>query len=170
MSILDRYPDLNDATATRYDFESCWTANNRSAPYSEQDVVAAMLVTTGNYSRMAMLLNRSRAGVVRYCQGNKDVMDLRAEVREGFLDEVEDQHMKSALAGDKDARKYFLSTLGKNRGYTVRVESTGKDGEPIAVDVSAEKEEFMRRLGRLAKAHGIVEGEGEAEGAEPETN
>lgn len=118
-----------------YDFENCETRQDRMSPYNKQDVVAAILCTLGNFSQMGLLLNRNRSRVRDYVLGRVDVKAVWDSVREGAIDEIEHNTIVSAMAGDPTDRRFILTTLGKNRGYTTRSEVGGKDGEPIGVQV-----------------------------------
>lgn len=130
--IFDEYPELKDLSfVEEYDFGECWTRNNPNLPYEALDVAAAILSTRGNYSQMGRLLNRSRRSIETYVLNDHRLRDLRIDVRASVLDAIEDGYMDDALAGDSQARRFFLSTLAKDRGYVTRNENTGKDGEPI---------------------------------------
>lgn len=151
MSILDQYPEfLDPAEIERYDFETCWTRLNPNSVYETRDIVAAVIAFRGNYSRIASALNRSRRSVEQYIQYDPLLRDLRDDVRNTILDEIEDGYLDDAVAGDAKARRFFLQTLAKDRGYTIRNENTGKDGEPIhlksKVDVSTLSNEALLEL------------------------
>lgn len=151
MSILEQYPEfLNAFEVENYDFETCWTRLNPNSVYEARDIVAAILAFRGNYTRIAAVLGRSRRSVEQYIQYDPLLRELREDVRNSVLDEIEDGYMDEALHGDNRARQYFLSTLGKDRGYTIRNENTGKDGEPIhlqsKVDMSGLSNEALLEL------------------------
>lgn len=114
-----------------YDFLKCPTALDRMGPYHKQDVIAALIATECVISKAAILLNRSRHRVRDYIYGNRDVLLWFDDVREGNLDIIEHNHVKAALLGDLGAGRFILTTLGKDRGYSTRLEQTGKDGVPL---------------------------------------
>lgn len=132
MSIFDKYPRLlSHDFVEEYDLLDCWTARDRFNSYSDEDVAVAIIRHNGNYSAIARALGRSRSSVVNYIAHETLLRDLREEIVQGIVDDIEEGYMLSALGGDGAARKFFLSTLGKERGYVVRNENTGKDGGPI---------------------------------------
>jgi len=55
------------------------------------------------------------------------------EVRDEFLDEVEDRLNQAALAGKPWAVMFVLKTVGRHRGYTERVEQVSLDGVELKV-------------------------------------
>lgn len=151
MSILEQYPEfLNLTEVEEYDFETCWTRLNPNSVYETRDIVAAIMAFRGNYTRIAAVLGRSRRSVEQYIQYDPLLRDLREDVRNSILDEIEDGYLDDAVSGDAQARRFFLQTLGKERGYTVRNENTGKDGEPIhmqsKVDMSGLSNEALLEL------------------------
>lgn len=116
-----------------YDFSVCQTRLDRYGPYDPVDVAAAILMTGGVFSQMASLLGRNRNRVRDYVLSRPEVKRVYDEVRESILDEVECSVIKSALNGDTANQRFILTTLGKDRGYTTRVENTGANGGPVQV-------------------------------------
>ena len=132
MDIFTRYPRLLDPKfIEEYDFVNCYTARDRLNPYAEEDVAAAIIFFRGSYASMARALGRSRNSVVNYISQVAYLRDLRDEIVESALDDIEYGYMIDALKGVTEARKFFLQTLGRSRGYVTRNESTGPDGGPI---------------------------------------
>lgn len=134
---LGVYGDIDPVT---YDFAKCATRADRAGPYVKDDVIAAILRTYGNYAAMASLLGRTRSRVRDWVLAHPDVFQIREDVRESALDMVEDGVFTGALMGDSTNSRYLLSTLGKERGYSTRVESTGKGGSPIAIHFDSDDE------------------------------
>jgi hypothetical protein len=132
MSIFDKYPRLlNPAFVEEYDLSDCWTARDRFNAYSDEDVAVAIIRHNGNYSAIARSLGRSRTSIANYIAHETLLRDLRDETVQAIVDDIEESYMIDALKGDTGARRFFLQTLGKDRGYIVRTENTGKDGGPI---------------------------------------
>lgn len=133
-----------------YDFANCRTRRNRNGPYYMPDVVAAILKTNGNFAQMSLLLGRRRQQVRDYVYANIETMDLIQEVRESILDEAEATLQRLALQGDGPSLRFLLQTLGKDRGYTTRVEQTGPGGGPVesrvTIDPSKLSTEELRAL------------------------
>ena len=132
MSIFDKYPRLLDPLFVEaYSFENCWSKVNEIGTFADEDVAVALIRCDGNYSAASRLLGRSRRSLYTYVNQNAFLRDLREDLRAEFLDEVEDMYMDDARKGVPGARHFFLTTLGKDRGYVQRQETTGKDGEPL---------------------------------------
>lgn len=124
-------PILHKAEAELYDFANCETKRDRAMPYNHTDVHYALVATMGDYGQMAFLLGRSRRRVKDYVEAHPELLELREDIRHSIVDTIETEELKAALAGDSTSRRFVLSTLGKERGYSTRVEQTGKDGGPI---------------------------------------
>ena len=123
----------NSKALTAYDFTNCVTRLDHMGPYDKRDVIAAILATRGNFTEMGSLLGRRRNAVRDFVLANLDVKDVLDEIRECFLDEAEEKHNALAQAEDGPALRFILGTLGKDRGYTSRVEQTGRDGAAIQI-------------------------------------
>jgi hypothetical protein len=116
-----------------YDFEGCETRLDPMGPYNPVDVVAAIMMTAGNFAKMAVLLGRNRTRVRDFVLRKPEVKLVYDEVKESILDDIEESVIMSALNGDPADRRFVLTTLGKHRGFTTRVENTGVDGAPMQV-------------------------------------
>jgi len=115
----------------QYDFEGCQTRADRFGPYNKHDVVAAILLSKGTFSQMAILLGRNRGRVRDYVLSRPDVKEIFDDIREGLIDQLEADTFTSAIAGDPTDRRFLLTTIGKNRGYSTRTEATGADNAPL---------------------------------------
>lgn len=138
-----------------FDFKTCWTRNNRDKPFERRDVLLAIIAARGSFIHMSMLLGRRRNSIKDYVYGNPDVLEFYKEHFEGLIDKIEYNHMQAAIDGDGSAQRFVLSTVGKDRGYTTRVEQTGKDGKDLnnPVDLSKFSDEELVEFQRLmAKA------------------
>lgn len=175
MKIFERHPELLPVFhgATTFDFTKCYSRTNPEGAMAEEDVAAALIVAEGHYADAARILGRSRQSLFNYVLRNQDLFELREEIFESALDEIERGYIQDAKQGDGTARKFFLTTRAKNRGYTTRVEHTGKDDGPIehtAVDPieSARRAAFTMELAlrRAAKgedaSHSLQSGDSEA--------
>jgi hypothetical protein len=60
------------------------------------------------------------------------------EINELNLDRTESKLLLAIKAGEPWAIKFMLSTKGKHRGYTERMEVTGADGAPVTVKLVAD--------------------------------
>jgi hypothetical protein len=124
MKIYEEYPYLLDPEWVEgYDLSSSWTAKNPGPGISDLDCAVALLRTGGVLSDAAKLLNRSRTVISSYIANTPHILELAEEVVDSFLDAVEKLQKDAALAGDSQAQRFILTTLGKRRGYTTRTEA-----------------------------------------------
>jgi hypothetical protein len=71
----------------------------------------------------------------KFMDEHPELEEIRNEVDEAILD-VGDSHIINAVkAGDLKTIRWYQERKGKDRGYTTRQETTGKDGEPLNVGV-----------------------------------
>lgn len=120
--------DIHKIDVEGYDFENCKTRKNKNGPYNKIDVVAAIIRGRTLYAEIAVLLGRSRTKVRDFILGNPDIKEIYDDVREGLVDAVEGNIFDAAIV-DKDlpTGRFILSTIGKDRGYTVRPKDEDSD-------------------------------------------
>lgn len=87
----------------------------------------------GIRSAAARTLKVSRVTLWRFINRHPALQEFLAEVDEEVLDMAEVKILQAIRAGDMHTVRWFLECKGKDRGYTRRVETTGKDGGPIEV-------------------------------------
>ena len=121
-----------------YDFKNCPT--RAGGPFYEQDVIAALLFSGGVLADAARILSRRRTRLKEFIDSNADLFELWNEIKESTIDEVEAVVFQAAKQGDIPAGKFILQTIGKHRGYSTRVENTGKDGDPMEFNVKPSEE------------------------------
>lgn len=141
--------EITDSDAELFDFSQCYTRSNPGTPIRDSDLVYAIRFTMGNYSHIARLLGRRRAKVYDAINTNSVIREIFAEVKETLLDDLESGVFRSALEGDGADRRFVLTTIGKNRGYSSRQEMVGKDDGPIRVadyDLSKLSDEELEKL------------------------
>ena len=149
--VVDDRMENIQSKAMEYDFENCVTRRDRYSPYHKPDVAAAIYATEGNYSKMALLLARRRGAIKDYILSNPDLFEMMVEVRESVLDEIEENVINQARRGDAQQARFVLQTIGKDRGYTTRAESTGAGGGPIdlraaRVDASQLDDDTIKKI------------------------
>lgn len=135
------------------------------------DVAEALRQSFGIQTAAARVLatkyGHCSEGTVRnYVQRYPKLQEIRDEMKEQILDVAEFELFKAVRGGEPKSVHFILRTLGKDRGYAERVESTGKDGGPIQhEDVTRDADEFASRMARLAAGvSGSGDGEAEAGG------
>lgn len=150
MSIEDIYPALRDPEFVEsFDFDTCWTANN-PGKIGDLDLCVAILRSRGHLTRVGKYLQRSRRQVDRAISDNLEIFYLAADLEDEFLDDIEDTYREIARGGDPRAIQFFLSTKGKERGYSTRAETTGAGGGPVQTEEITARERIASRLAKLA--------------------
>jgi hypothetical protein len=152
--LLEEHPELVAVLngEKEFDFSQCYTVNNPQGAMAVEDVAAAIILHRGELAAIAKLLGRSRMSVSNFIARHQDLTDLRVEVFESALDAIESSYLEDALQGDPSAKKFFLTTRAKARGYTTRVESSGPEGGPIQAEIVDPVEEARRAAFVLAQA------------------
>ena len=95
-------------------------------------VSEALLASDGNLTAAATKLGVTRQGVYDYIDRYK-LQDVLAQSREKMADEAVGQLHRLVRDGNLGAVIFYLKTQAKSRGYTERIETTGKDGDAIEV-------------------------------------
>jgi len=95
--------------------------------YSTDEIVAAMEGTGGIVSQLSRRLSVTWHTAKGYTAQNKACRLAWEAEREKALDLAESALLKAIQGGEQWAVKFFLSTIGKGRGYSERheVEATG---------------------------------------------
>lgn len=148
-----------------YDFKHCRTRLDPIGPIFREDVYAALKNAEGSVADAAALIGRPRETLARWLKANKDMYLIQHDIQETVLDTVEVSVRKQAVAGDAGQQRFLLNTLGKDRGYSTRVEATGKDGAELnfaRVAVVRISDEQMMRVAKEIVAKGDKSIDGEA--------
>ena len=156
--ILTLYMDVD---YLNYDFENCESNMFRSLPLIEVDVYAALMHTKGNLSVAADLLSRPRRVLTDWMRGTPEMFQVLDEIRNRQLDNIEGKVLEQAEMGDGVQARFVLTTIGKDRGFTTRVESTGKDGAPLerVVTERVSDEQLLRIAQEVQASANIVDGD-----------
>jgi len=83
---------------------------------------SALKKSGGNVTDAAKILDCSVFTIYYYLRKYKSLADLRKELVEATLDLAEDAMINKIKQGHWPAIRYYLSTKGKQRGYTERSE------------------------------------------------
>lgn len=160
--------EITDADAQDFSFLDCYTFSNPGSPIRETDLVHAIRFTHANYAHIGRLLNRRRQAVYDAINTNAVVREIFLEVRQTMLDDLESGIFVSAMEGHKDDRRFVLSTIGKDRGYTTKQQIAGNNDGPIQIsnyDLSKLSDEELEQLDTiLASAGSRADGEASEEG------
>ena len=95
-------------------------------------VSEALLASDGNLTAAATKLGVTRQGVYDYIDRYK-LQDVLDQSREKMAAEAVGQLHRLVRDGNLGAVIFYLKTQAKSRGYTERIETTGKDGDAIEV-------------------------------------
>jgi hypothetical protein len=127
------FRELADKTETvGYSFEKCATRMDPEGPFHWEDVAMALVVFRGNFSRASQALGRRRNSLKRFVDGHEFLAELRAEIIEGLLDDVEDVVFTGARSGDFSTARWLLKELGHTRGYG----ENRSEGNDVAVPLN----------------------------------
>ena len=95
-------------------------------------VSEALRASDGNLTAAATKLGVTRQGVYDYIDRYK-LQEVLDQSREKMADEAVGQLHRLVRDGNLGAIIFYLKTQVKSRGYTERIETTGKDGDAIEV-------------------------------------
>jgi hypothetical protein len=84
----------------------------------------------------AKSLGCHRATLYRFLERHPKLIEIAGEIDEETKDLAEGKVLDAIKSGCMQTVRWFLETKGKDRGYTRRVENTGKDGGPIATQAA----------------------------------
>lgn len=120
--------DSSDDLSTHPDFQE------QKTPVSRADIYEALKSTSGNRAAVCRLLSIRRQKLNDIINATPALVALCDDLREGIVDNAEQNIFKEVEAGNESASRFVLGTLGKKRGWAAGVEGTGKDGA-IAIEV-----------------------------------
>lgn len=99
--------------------------------YSEEVMLRAISDSAGIVQVVADRLRCTWNTARKYINKYPSCVQAMQDEREAVIDLAESKLVEKLSMGREWAIKYTLSTLGKGRGYTYRLETTGADGEPL---------------------------------------
>lgn len=95
--------------------------------------ILALEAAHGNISSAAYALGVRRAYLKKKIDADPDLQDVVVELEQVVVDKAQENVYSKVFAGDGDMSWRILQTLGKDRGFSTRVESTGKNGAPVSI-------------------------------------
>ena len=98
---------------------------------SDEIIINALKSTDGLVYSAAELISCSFTTIYQRMKNVPAVKEAREAARGLLLDVAESELFKKIKSGDLEAIKYALSRIGKSRGWTIRHELTGADGEAL---------------------------------------
>ena len=103
--------------------------------YKAQQFIDAIPGSGGIISVIAQRVGCAWHTAQKYIQEYATVADAYADETEGIIDLAESTVLKAIKGGDVSAAKWYLTTKGKDRGYTERREYAGADGDALTIRV-----------------------------------
>jgi hypothetical protein len=101
----------------------------RDEKFTPQQMIMAIRRHHGMVTQTAQALRCQRQTVLNYCRRYPEVAAALREERERVLDEAELALFDAIQRGEPWAIVFYLKTQGKSRGYSMRHEIVGKNGD-----------------------------------------
>ncbi len=124
-------------------------ANKEAKAQRQKKFLEAFANTNGIIAPACESIGISRKTFYLWKNEDKDFAELVEEIAERQTDFVEGKLQQKIDEGDTTAIIFYLKTKGRNRGYSERIELTGKDGEDLISKKS--DEELEARIKELEK-------------------
>lgn len=105
--------------------------------FTPDQVADALKETRGMVYLAAKRLGCSHVTVQNYANRYAMVREALQTQRGQLIDTAELKLWHAVTEGESWAVLFALRTIGKDRGYVERQEVTGKDGEPVGIQVQA---------------------------------
>ncbi|MCB1417646.1 MAG: hypothetical protein KDJ74_01035 [Notoacmeibacter sp.] len=116
---------------------------NGKTAVSKERFTEALQQSGGFLSYAARICGVSRWTARRYVT-RWHLEEFLEDITEELGDIAEAKLIQLIKQGDGPSIRFYLETKHKHRGYTRRVENTGKDGEPIQVQSADERNAKLR--------------------------
>ena len=100
---------------------------------TKQKIIEAISKAHGVKKYLAERLGVSRMTVYRFFNQHPDLEQETQEYLDNITDQAEHYLIESVKAGNSWAVRYWLSTRGKNRGYSTRSEVTFNSLYPMQI-------------------------------------
>jgi len=100
---------------------------------SKKKIQEAIPETHGVKKYLAEKLNVDRQTIYRYFDRYPDLEEASQEYLDSITDQAEHHLIKAVMEGNSWAVRYWLSTRGKNRGYSTKQEAIFNGLSPMQV-------------------------------------
>ena len=104
-------------------------------PYTTKQFIKVIPGTGGIISVIARKVGCDWRTAHKYCNEYPTVNAVLQAEKESVLDLAEAQVIEAIRNGDMSIVKFYLTTIGKNRGYSERHEVSGPEGTEIPIRV-----------------------------------
>lgn len=119
--------------------------------HSQEEVIEALKETGGIVSQAAEKLGLSSAPSLRArIRKSPALLKVVDEIRESTKDLAEGNIIKALKDGDKEISKWYLASLGRDRGYGNKLEVDGRVVIQPAPDLSNLSAEELKQLEEIA--------------------
>lgn len=113
--------------------------------FTNEQAYDALRACNGNFTKAAEMCGVRRKTFADRVAGNPVLLELVEELRDGVLDQAEENFANGVMNGDLGASKMMLETIGKGRGYVKRQELSDPDGRSMMAGVVDEVERLIAR-------------------------
>ena len=144
MNISERKITLADLRAAR--------SSTEAGSNLEYGQVASALYTSGGIiSKAQRILGVSRSALTSFMDKNPSLKNIIKETKQKTIELCEEKVLDRIKAGDMPTVKFYLTTQGKEQGWTTRQEVTGKDGEDLMKPTEDDMESIIAKLVAVKK-------------------
>lgn len=112
-------------------FEGDGTVPEERVTVTDGQIYTMLIEQKGNISATARELSVRRSTLKERIDKSAPLVALLNDMREGAVDQAEQNQFSDVEKGDGPASRFLLTTLGKDRGYTAGVSGNGKGGEIV---------------------------------------
>jgi len=113
---------------------------------TKQKIKEALAETHGVKKYLAEKLGVDRQTIYRYFDRYPDLEEASQEYLDSVSDVAEHHLIEAVMEGNSWAVRYWLSTRGKNRGYSTRSEATFNSSNPMQVITSGVADPPMQTI------------------------
>ena len=106
-----------------------------SKNYTKTKTLAAIQGSGGIISTISKRLGCTWRTAQKLTQQWPEAQEAYRDEKEQLIDLAETTLLQAIKGGDMSAAKWYLSTIGKERGYSERQEITGADGSAIQAEI-----------------------------------
>ena len=89
------------------------------AKVEKERILEAMRMSGGMISAVARVLGVTRQTVYNWMNSDPELKAEMEDIKESCIDMVESQLFRNAKNGNQRAIEYYLSNMGKDRGYSI---------------------------------------------------
>jgi len=115
---------------------------------TKQEIIEAIPKTHGVKKYLAEKLGVDRRTIYRYFEKHPDLEQETQEYLDSVSDEAEFHLIENIKKGNSWAVRYWLSTRGKNRGFSTKQESTlgvaGQEMQTIGISIEGKPRQIIR--------------------------